>query len=70
MTYRADLYINRHRNYDVSVLGNERESVIRDILHYATIMMEKDVNKIRIELKEVKWTVEGMSITEKTKAVI
>lgn len=54
MTYRADLYINRHRNYDVSVLGNERESVIRDVLHYATIMLEKDVNKIRIELKEVK----------------
>lgn len=56
MTYRADLYINRHRNYDVSVLGNEKESVIRDVLHYATIMIEKDVNKIRIELKEVKWT--------------
>lgn len=56
MTYRADLYINRHRNYDVSVVGNERESVIRDILHYATIMTEKGVNKIRIELKEVKWT--------------
>ena len=54
MTYRADLYINRHRNYDISVIENERESVIRDILHYATIMMEKDVNKIRIELKEVK----------------
>ena len=54
MKYTANLYLNGSKIPDAFVDGEDRNLVVREILHYAAVMLDYDIKKAVIEIKEIK----------------
>lgn len=54
MKYTANLYFNGSKTPDAFVVGEDRREVVHEILHYTAVMLDYDIKKAVIEIKEGK----------------
>ena len=52
MRYRTYLYINGSKFPDAIYSSTDRDVAIREILHYAAMMIDDDTTEARIKIKE------------------